>query len=343
MSHAAAAAAAAEPLCVLRGHAAEVQAVTFLPEGGAGGGRRLASGDSQGEVKIWDLPTRRPLGSWDSVRGYGVGCSAVIIRASRVTAHGRDGLIKCWELTREGLPGSEPVCIIDTGAYGFCKLAVLPPFHEGVLVAAATGEAGELCVWDISTMTRVCTWTQSTAGMLTSVALFRWNGQVHAVAGYEDGSMCLWRMQDAEPVSTVKLHSEPVLGVAVSERGTHIMSGSADCEVIHLVVDALARSIKVLHRHQIPKPGTDALAVRSDDACFAAGGWDRRVRVYNMCGQRACVLKYHSAAVTGLSFTGDGQLLASGSRDATIALWSVLPPRALPQVPLMELMSPKSQ
>ena len=34
-------------------------------------------------------------------------------------------------------------------------------------------------------------------------------------------------------------------------------------------------------------------------------------------------VQYHTAAVTGLAFAADGNMLASCSRDGTIALWRV--------------------
>ncbi|KAF6259104.1 hypothetical protein COO60DRAFT_1054532 [Scenedesmus sp. NREL 46B-D3] len=47
-----------EPLYVLRGHRAAVQCVAFLP-----GCSALAAGDGEGELKLWDLDSRRVTAS----------------------------------------------------------------------------------------------------------------------------------------------------------------------------------------------------------------------------------------------------------------------------------------
>jgi WD40 repeat protein len=40
-------------------------------------------------------------------------------------------------------------------------------------------------------------------------------------------------------------------------------------------------------------------------------------------------LQYHTSAVSALRFNAASTLLATGSQDATVALWSLYPPRHL--------------
>jgi WD40 repeat protein len=78
------------------------------------------------------------------------------------------------------------------------------------------------------------------------------------------------------------------------------------------------------------------VAIRSDRKIFAAACWDGRVRVYEYKSRKAKVLAslaYHGDVATSVCFAGmdscggGSGLLASASRDGTVALWPVfLPP-----------------
>lgn len=51
--------AAPHPKSILRGHKAQIHALAFVR-----GNERLASGDAEGFVVLWDLTTRRPTVVW---------------------------------------------------------------------------------------------------------------------------------------------------------------------------------------------------------------------------------------------------------------------------------------
>ncbi|RHY05653.1 hypothetical protein DYB37_000023 [Aphanomyces astaci] len=95
------------------------------------------------------------------------------------------------------------------------------------------------------------------------------------------------------------------------------------------------------------QPGISAIANRSvDDRIFATAGWDHRylptylhwtqsatldqlcdrVRIFHKRGKPLATLKYHTESVYSVSFSHDGDWLASASKDHKIALWSVYPP-----------------
>ena len=62
---------------------------------------------------------------------------------------------------------------------------------------------------------------------------------------------------------------------------------------------------------------------------FAAGGWDRRVRLWQWRKWKPlAVLAQHGGTVNAVTFSEDSQWLASASSDTTVALWKGLfPPR----------------
>lgn len=67
-----------------------------------------------------------------------------------------------------------------------------------------------------------------------------------------------------------------------------------------------------------------AEAVSLDGACFAAGGADGSIRVWDLkTGKARILLPSHSAAVTGLQFSADGSRLFSASLDKSLRVLNV--------------------
>ena len=74
---------------------------------------------------------------------------------------------------------------------------------------------------------------------------------------------------------------------------------------------------------ELPGAGVSDVAFRKDSAIFASAGWDHRVRVFSRTGKPLAILKFHSATVSCVDFSPNTKLLASGSQDKRIALWSL--------------------
>eukprot|EP00850_Spirogloea_muscicola_P017244 SM000146S00964 [mRNA] locus=s146:170304:173474:- [translate_table: standard] len=174
---------------------------------------------------------------------------------------------------------------------------------------------------------------QVAAGMCMAVELRQWPsmaGQYALVAGYEDGSVGLWDLRDvSSPIATVQISKEPVLALSVDSKCAGGLAGSAGEKAAFFTMNAAEGTASIVREVAQGRPGIADTAIRGDDRLAATAGWDHRVRIYDYKRQRPlAILKYHSAEVTGLAFSPDGALLASSSRDATIALWSVYPPHS---------------
>ncbi|GAQ82778.1 WD40 domain-containing protein [Klebsormidium nitens] len=229
---------------------------------------------------------------------------------------------------------------LETGAYPVAADAAQQ------LVAVAGGDPSTIEIWDLRTGHQEQRLEQPrsegpagglqtdtpSAGMCMSVQLLLQPESAPspvAVGGYEDGTVMAWDLRSpAVPCIRQRLHSEPVLSLAVDRTGCGGISGSADDKVVFFNLRYAEGRGCVAKELPLGRPGIGDIALREDQRIVATAGWDHRVRIFD-CKRRTPlgVLRYHSAAVTSVAFSPGGQLLASASRDAAIALWSIYPPK----------------
>ena len=102
------------------------------------------------------------------------------------------------------------------------------------------------------------------------------------------------------------------------------ISGSADAHIVKFSMDGQDRELKEVGRMSLQVPGIAGAAIRSDSRILATAGWDKQVRVFHYSkGRPLAVLQYHKAGVSDVVFDAHTRVLASASKDGTIALWSV--------------------
>lgn len=358
-----------DPVSVLRGHRASVTALAFHDPS------FLVSGDLDGELKIWNVVKRRPD---ISARVHNPAAGVIGIGASKflgrkILSQGRDGTVKFWELA-EGHLSREPLMIVHTEAYHFCKLSICRPAsctmnasvseiadasnepsdgndanagslstEEGKVYLALAGKSPSMVdVWDVEAGKLAMHFGQDTCaellpqtksfGMCMSLQAYtqlHGEGFLHVVAGYEDGSMVMWDARNTKiPCLTTRFHQEPVLSIALDGPCRGGVSGAADERVIFFSLDYQQNSCHLRNEVTLGNPGTADISIRQDDKIIATAGWDRRVRIYDYRRSRALAnLKYHSDLVNSVCFSEDCKLLASASKDGTIALWSIYPHR----------------
>jgi WD40 repeat protein len=114
-------------------------------------------------------------------------------------------------------------------------------------------------------------------------------------------------------------HSEPVIGVAVTDDGLTAVAAAGDSIAVW---DTRAqRQIRLL---STPSVSVLAIALSADGAIAVAAYDDRTIKVWDVpAGSQLQTLAGHSDEITCLVLRSDGLLAASGSKDKTIRIWDV--------------------
>jgi len=158
---------------------------------------------------------------------------------------------------------------------------------DGLVVASAGGELGkpsEIKLWEVRTGKLLLT-LNGHNDVITSLA-FHPDKPILATSSY-DKTIKLWNLETGKEIVTLRGHEKVVNHVAFSPKGDRVASASHDMFV--RVWD---------YENYLNDPKTSVRVFPSNDAG-------------------------HTDAVTSVAFHPEGQLLASGSKDRSIKVWSL--------------------
>ncbi|KAK9449190.1 WD40 repeat-like protein [Limtongia smithiae] len=285
---------AAPPAAVatLRAQSWPVSTLAFHP-----GNMRLVSGDDVGWCVHWSLVARRPLAIW---RAH----EACILTTSWLTddillTHARDNKLYIWRLDDTPLsthipssPDTDPtswqkpwlVASVDVNALNYCAAAAR--WDDGLCTIAVPGTLDSDSV-DMYTLLpqlirkyQAITVPDVKTGVAMDVKLF----EDKLIVGYESGHIALFQLAEMGSYTVAylsKVHSSPVLSIAINPSDSSFISSSADPKIIkHPLVPHSTSSLPLQEIHT-KHAGIASLVVRSDDAIFSAACWDGRVRVWS--------------------------------------------------------------
>ncbi|WP_049563633.1 TIR domain-containing protein [Nonomuraea sp. SBT364] len=336
------------PVRTLHGHGGRVYAVSFA-------GDVLATGASDGTVRIWDSLTGEPLrelaGDPDGVWPLRLDPAGELVAAG-----GGDGVVRIWktatgELVHELAGHRAPVYTASFGGsalvtgdsagvvrvwnqttgeltrtLGGHRGAVFRAVHSPDGTLLATGdEAGTLRVWE--------TGTWASRAVLTGH-----RGSIYCVTFAPDGSLLatgdtsgdvrLW-----DPAGEFRglhtTHAAAVYQVAFSPDGHTLATGDSGGVVRLQPVGSPHRVELTGHRSSVwPfawRPDGEQLATSSNDGTMRL--WDP------VSGQCQRVLRGHGRRITSVRFSADGSMLATSGNDGVVRVWEPRAGRLLREVP----------
>nr|XP_037281331.1 guanine nucleotide-binding protein subunit beta-like protein 1 [Rhipicephalus microplus] len=305
-----------DPFYTLRGHGGPITAVEFF-------GDVLFSGSSDGEIFSWDLETfrrRHTLVGHNNKGILWIGHSE-----NALLTQGRDGTVAIWTLNDSQWKQTGTMV---TSAKGFCQCSL--PSEASTLIATPSDPDWKISLWDLESQKCVASTLQSKEqlGMAMSIRLSRDGNGV--LAAYENGSVVHYDMRSGGvPVSTLTLYKEPIMCMDFDQvhRVNRGICGSVSNELC--VFELNDGQLAEKRRLTVTNDGFSSLHVRVDGKIVASGGWDGRIRVFGWKNMKPlAVLDFHKESVQAVKFSDRelckaGLLLAAGSKDRTVSLWSL--------------------
>jgi WD40 repeat protein/serine/threonine protein kinase len=288
---------------VLKGHKDEVRSVSFSPDG-----RRLASGSSDGTVRVWDLATG---GELLVLRGHEKGVQGVSFSPDgrRIASGSEDGTVRVWELAGGGLSH-----VLRRDEEGVTSVSFSP---DGRQLASGSSD-GTMRVWDLTGGGAPSLVLKGHDNEVTSVS-FSPDGRQLASGSY-DRTVRVWDLATGGEPLVLRGHELRVQRVSFSPDGRRLAGGSSDGTVRVWDLTAGGEPL-VLKQRELP---VWSVSFSPDGRRLAGGSFDGTVRVWDLAGGgEPLVLKGHEKGVWGLAFSPDGRRLASGSKDRTVRVWDL--------------------
>ncbi|BCJ47414.1 hypothetical protein GCM10010168_17720 [Actinoplanes ianthinogenes] len=265
-------------------------------------GSQVASADSEGVVKLWDLRSRTP--------------PVTVPVPGLFVDFGPDGRLAIGGVSELVLwrPGDKRPLRPDLSG----SVSRLVYSSDGRWVAA-DGSHSQVHVWDTRAGSHR---TLSYPGEIASLAVS--DAGKLAVAS-DEGTVRIWDLGSAASPVVIHQPGETYPGsVAFSPDGRRI--AVAGLEKV-LVWSADGRTGPAVYRG--PEPWYSSVAFSPDGRRIAAGTTERTVRIWDVSDStpglemHGTVLRGHRGAVQAVAFSPDGRRLISGSDDATVRVWDI--------------------
>ncbi|CAN9513556.1 unnamed protein product [Ophioblennius macclurei] len=313
------------PVYTLRGAAGPLNCLHFSCHGE--GTPLLFSGSGKGAVHVWNLNSKRAEKVIEGHSGSSIMWVSTLRSQDRLISQGRDLQVCLWDLS-EGR--SELLDALWSGSVGFCQCSTLETATNNYLLAYPGQQTEEIRVMELPSKTPVCTLLpEAKLGMVMCMKLWQPDSGPGPLllAGYEDGSLLLWDVTQRAPLSRAQAHPEPVMCLTFDPRRRRGVSGSAEKQLSSWTLDQQS-NLQLQDGATLVNAGVSQLCIREDAKLLASAGWDHRVRVFGWKKLRPlAALQFHTDAVLSVAFSDHldpgRRLLAAGSKDQRISLWSV--------------------
>ncbi|KAM9858673.1 guanine nucleotide-binding protein subunit beta-like protein 1 [Aulostomus maculatus] len=286
----------------------------------------LFSGSGKGSIHVWNLNSRRAERILEGHAGSSVLWVSTLRGRETLISQGRDMQVCLWDLSQGR---SEVVDSVRTGSAGFCQCSLLETSPTTCLLAFAGQQTEEIKIIELPSKTPVCTLVpEAKLGMVMCVKLWQPDSGPGPLllAGYEDGSLLLWDISQRSTLSQTKAHPEPVMCLTFDTERLRGVSGSSEKKLSSWMLDG--QNLQLQDCVTLVNPGISQLCIRGDGKLMASAGWDHRVRIFSWKKLRPlAVLQYHTDMVLSVAFSNHKEpkqrLLAAGSKDQRISLWSI--------------------
>jgi len=290
-------------LAAVKAHEQYIDGLAFSPDG-----KFLASGGSDGMVRLWRLPGLKPAASVKA--GWWVAGLAISPDGRWLAAGGPDKAVPVWSL-----PDLKESRAFQGNPEGVNGLAFAP---DSRLLASA-GRDNTVRVWDVASGSLVKTLAGDSQPF--KAVAFSPDGRRLAGAGSTytrpDYAVRVWEVSTWKEERAFKGHRSDVECLAFTLDGTRLLSGHQN----YVRIWDLAKGTELAPLRGRASTVAD-LAFSPDGRFLATAQIDGTARLWDLqAGGEARVFRGHDDAVGAVAFSRDGARLATSSYDNTVRLW----------------------
>jgi small GTP-binding protein len=299
---------------VIRGHQDVILGIAVTPNG-----EKIVSGDEAGEVRIWNLITRR-------------------FSAIKYELEGEARAIALSQQGNIAVVGSSGYYDGGVNVFHLASAKKIKTLDaDRSVIAVAVDRAGNRVVWGTyDGLVRCCDlklkkrpFTLGKHPVHDVINADQLNDFISGVAIDSDGNTVVstsgsvikvWDVSSRKRVFTLSGHTEDVNCVAVTSDGKVAVTGSSD-QTLRIWDLKLGKCTAVLEGH---RNAVNGVAITPDGRIVASASHDETVRVWDLrSGACISVFKGHNSPVTTVALTRDGQTIISGGSDKALRVWSV--------------------
>ncbi|MGH7170236.1 MAG: WD40 repeat domain-containing protein, partial [Gemmataceae bacterium] len=294
------------------GHNYTIASIHFSPDG-----RRLVSGAAYTDniVRVWDPLVGKETAQ---LRGHKEGIEVVAYApdGKRIATASQDGSIRLWDAAT----GREIRRL--EAKDGMVYATAFAP--DGRTIASG-GRRRAIHLWDVATGQERRAF--GNPGGMTLRLAFSPDGKMLATRRFEEKDIRLWDVAKGESIRQLAGPRAGCPSLAFSPDGKTLAAGGDDATV-HLW-DVLSgeklRTFAIpLQPGQVKRVLSIALSPDGRNLAVGYGEGDCTVRLWELAsGQERLRFEGHCGAITSLTFSPDGMLLASGGTDRIIMVWDV--------------------
>ncbi len=294
----------------LKGHKAAIPALVFV------GNDHVATASGDKLVKLWDVAN----GTAKDLVGHASAVLAITADASGkfVVSGSVDKSVKAWDETGKPL-------WTWTGKSAVCALAVR---QDGQRIAVGTADGTLTILTTNGVEPKVTGSVPAHGGGVACVSFHPDGSRVISCGG--DGVTRIWAVTEAGPVTLVgKLEPTvqsggpntiaPLSSVVYSHNGKLIATAGAD-GVTH-VWDA--QSLAEIRGFRAHTNWVTAVTFTPDDNAILSASVDKTVRSFELTRQNSSTAVTHTGPIQCVAVSRDGQLVATGSNDKSVKIWTL--------------------
>ncbi|HOX37981.1 MAG TPA: hypothetical protein PL033_08335 [Candidatus Brocadiia bacterium] len=280
------------------GHRSDIARVAWSPDGCC-----LASSSYDRTLRVWDVKAGQALrtlsGHTDVV--FGLAWSP---DSRRIVSASWDGTARVWD----AVTGRE-VRVLK-GHIGPVNCVSWSP--DGSVIATASGD-GTIRLWDAESEDCLCKLPSGKAG----VFFVSWTSSGRGLASIsEDSRISLWDAENSRLLWTFQEEKREVKSLRIAPDESFFAVGTEEGAIEIWTLGGWDVLITDSTRSASSESGNDTTTGQIQPSTAGA-----HAEHSNPCIVRKMIFKAHSGAVTSLSFSSDGRMMASKSNDGSIRIW----------------------